>query len=422
MKNRRSTQRLLAATIAASALALTACGGGSDPQPKTEVIDPAAMDEPTASPPVDQPATVPADLPIDASLTSETDPEATVDGPSATADGAHALTACGTDVPFPRSDSPDPASRLSYSVSTVAGYDGRTVRAYPTRGKATQAMARVRVALEGCARDDGGDGLADRVFASYASDAGDESITFGWTYEEVADVGAPAGELFTVARDGNLVVTVEWSGEGSAEARAASVTDQLALLDLLLPPDPDETQSADPQDADAAAHPDPSLDVDLDVDLQDMRGDGGDFVTAYHPARTPDWMELSLCGRSLWPVAHTDELLAYATGPEYADTRDLVALSDLGAAEEAMQTIRTALQDCHGEDQSVWTEHHVDTGYDSVTFSESYKDGLGLTTFQVTRVGATVLLVVVYGEGTLDHPKWHIEDRTALTEKIAAQL
>ncbi|KAA1421194.1 hypothetical protein F0U44_02465 [Nocardioides humilatus] len=420
---RRSTQHLLAATVAASALALTGCGG-TDPESKTDVLDPVVQDDPTTPEPTEPTDGIPADFPLDAALDDPPvdDGEQTVDGPASTADGAHPLTACGRDVPFPTSDGADPAFDLSYSVSSVEGYDGRTVHAYPTRGKATQAMTDVLVALEGCARDDGGDGLSDRVFASYASDAGDESISFGWTYEQEDGVGAPAGQLFTVARSGRLVLTVEWSSEGSADYRAAAVTDQLALVDLILPSAPDDGPSDKPQDADPAPDPDPALDVDLDVDMVDMRGDGGDYVTTYRPKNTPDRLGLELCGRAIWPVEHTGELLAYATGPEYSDTRDLVTTSSVDDAVAAVQAIRTALQDCRGEDHLVWTEHRADTGYDSVTFSLSYKEGLGLTTFQVTRVGTALLYLSTYGEGTLESARWHIEDRTALTEKLAPQL
>ncbi|MEZ0579460.1 hypothetical protein [Nocardioides sp. MH1] len=91
-------------------------------------------------------------------------------------------------------------------------------------------------------------------------------------------------------------------------------------------------------------------------------------------------------------------------------------------AVRAVAAIRTALQDCHGEDDSVWTAHRADTGEDSVTFTLSYRKGLGLSTYQVTRVGNAVLFLVGYGEGSLAGARASIDGRTALTTTITPYL
>ncbi len=70
----------------------------------------------------------------------------------------------------------------------------------------------------------------------------------------------------------------------------------------------------------------------------------------------------------------------------------------------------------------MWTGLEGDTGYDSVTFTASSTEGLGLTTFQVTRVGNAVLFTEVYGEGAIGDGPVVAEHRTDLTKRIATSL
>ena len=61
----------------------------------------------------------------------------------------------------------------------------------------------------------------------------------------------------------------------------------------------------------------------------------------------------------------------------------------------------------------MWTVSAVDTGYDSVTFSRTYTQGLGHDSFQVTRVGNAVLLAVSSGEGSIADVETGARERTA---------
>ena len=141
---------------------------------------------------------------------------------------------CGADLTFPHSGSTDVDSDdLAYSVSSVEGYDGRTVRAYPTAQDAVDQMQELRGQVQDCDRDSGGDGLSDRLWRSFPSDTGYDSISFGYTYEVQDNVGASAGQLYTVVRVGNAILAVEWGGEYSAEFQAASVADQLDVVRLI---------------------------------------------------------------------------------------------------------------------------------------------------------------------------------------------
>lgn len=232
MQLRRSTQHLLAATAAASALVLSACGDADEPGRESVATDGVAAD------PTDRATAIPADFPLDAYLDEPPvdDGEQTVDGPGPRADGARALTACGRPLPFPAGGQAAD-DQLSYAVASVEGYDGRTLRLYPTAAEASEVVEQVRAGLDGCERDGGGDGLSDRLFATYdEAVTGADSITFGWTYEETEGVGSPAGQLLTVARVGRAVLTVEWSGEGGADTWRALAPRQVDLVGLVTGP------------------------------------------------------------------------------------------------------------------------------------------------------------------------------------------
>ncbi len=178
--------------------------------------------------------TVPADFPIDQNLGTPEfdDPDQTADGPAPDADGARALTMCGTELSFPTSDNADPEHELSASVSTIEGYDGRTIHAYPTAQDAVDLMSDLRAQIQGCDRDDG-DGISDRLFRTYNSNTGYESVAFGWYYEATDSQPAGAGQIYTVVRVGNAIVTIGWSSEWGVEAMEDAVPRQIELAGLI---------------------------------------------------------------------------------------------------------------------------------------------------------------------------------------------
>ena len=161
-------------------------------------------------------------------------------------------------------------------------------------------------------------------------------------------------------------------------------------------------------------------DIPIDLGLVDMSGDGGDYVDPHHGAPVT---RLAVCGDRLWPVdGAADELVTTATGPEYGDTRDLITLPTVDAAVSTIEAVRAALGDCATDGDQVWTVHESDTGYDSVTFSLSYTEGLGLSTYHVTRVGNAVLFTVIYGEGAIGDAEATARLRDQLVQDIAPSL
>ncbi len=189
---------------------------------RPDLSDPAALD------------TIPDGFPLDLALGEPPveDSETTVSGPGADVEGVRVQSACGAELSRPGSD-PDPEHQIGYSIATIGGYDGRTIRAYPTVQDALDQMAALRSELQGCDTDAEGDGLSDRVWESFRSDTGYDSLTFGWTYEPTEFQGATAGQLSTVVRVGNAILAIEWGSEGSAQSQADSARDQVELARLI---------------------------------------------------------------------------------------------------------------------------------------------------------------------------------------------
>lgn len=172
---------------------------------------------------------VPADFELDYFIGDPpvADADTTIEGPAPSVAGANPETACGAALAFPNAGSPDPDHELGYAVTSIEGYDGRTIHAYPTAQDAVDRMKLLRSQLQGCGRDSGGDGLSDRIWRTFNSDTGYESETFGWYYEATEFQVATAGHLYTVVRVGNAIVAIDWSGEYSADSQEQQAPNQV---------------------------------------------------------------------------------------------------------------------------------------------------------------------------------------------------
>ncbi|WP_183095871.1 hypothetical protein [Nocardioides stalactiti] len=202
-------------------------------------LQPAAPSDPGSDGPgsAGEPATsIPADFPLDLALGEPPvdNGETTVDGPSAEAQGARPQTMCGGVLAFPSFGSTDvDEPDLAYTVSAIEGYEGRTLRVYPSADAAVAQMELLRSQVQGCDRDRAEGGLSDRLWRMFNSDTGYDSVTFGYTYEVVDGVGAPAGQLYTVMRVGTAILALEYGGEYSAEFQAEAAPGQVDLAQLL---------------------------------------------------------------------------------------------------------------------------------------------------------------------------------------------
>ncbi|HXH77056.1 hypothetical protein [Nocardioides sp.] len=154
-----------------------------------------------------------------------------------------------------------------------------------------------------------------------------------------------------------------------------------------------------------------------------------DDADGEQPVPAPDAKgigRIPACGERLWPLAPAlveDRLAVRATGPEYLDARELVSMRGARVAVRALARIRTALAACAEPVRgAVWTVHAADTGYDAVTFTQSWTRGLGLSTFQVIRVGKGVLITHTYGEGRLSESRGQIRRQTRLARDLAVDM
>ncbi|KAA1421193.1 hypothetical protein F0U44_02460 [Nocardioides humilatus] len=179
---------------------------------------------------------IPADFPLDLALGEPpvADGETTVEGPSADAQGVTPQTMCGGVLAFPNFGSTDvDEPDLAYTVSSVEGYEGRTLRVYPSADAAVAQLELLRSQIQGCARDRAEGGQSDRLWRSFNSNTGYDSVTFGYTYEIVDGVGAPAGELYTVMRVGTGILALQWGGEYSADYQTQAAPNQVDLAQLI---------------------------------------------------------------------------------------------------------------------------------------------------------------------------------------------
>ncbi|WP_133176454.1 hypothetical protein [Nocardioides currus] len=141
-------------------------------------------------------------------------------------------------------------------------------------------------------------------------------------------------------------------------------------------------------------------------------------------------MELRACDRAAWPLrtgAVSERLAVRATGPEYADARELVVLRNARAAVRLVAAVRRTIRACvdrpdAGRQWTEWTGRAAQTGYDSFTFSLTYSTSLGASAIQVVRVGSGVLVTEASGEGTLGSLRPTIRKQTRVGRHLAASM
>ena len=132
-----------------------------------------------------------------------------------------------------------------------------------------------------------------------------------------------------------------------------------------------------------------------------------------------------MCHEQVWPthrVEGSHRLVTTVVGPEYFDGRELLSLPSEDEARATMAHVRTVAQGCRRMDNQVWTSLQQDTGHDSVTVGLTYTEGMGSSVVQVTRVGSVLLLVMTYGEGSLDSLPAQAAEVTATTRRITRQV
>lgn len=404
------SRRLITTAVLALALALGGCGdNGQEPDQGVE---------PATAPTSDRLSAIPEDFPLGLGMTadSEVDLLATSDLP-----GIRGFTFCGTDPLVGL----EPTDLRNVDNSGGEAFDTRDLRLFATPGEASAMVTTIRDAARDCPEQETEGILTERTEVRHSPLAASPSFALLQRYATGGEIG-PDVMVTHVVLAGNAVLMARTYGQaidqdvdeiltGTTSALRRTVAAMAAFDDGTAPaPDP-ETAAVDgtpvvPQDFPLGA---------------DMPSDGGDFQVEA-PAPTSEVFDgVTVCGKDVWPVTGTaggtDRLVTTALGPEWFDVRDLVTYADHEVAQGVMATLRQA-RTCDDFDNQVWHALAVDTGYDSVTFGLSYSDGLGSSTFQWTRVGSAIVLVMASREGTAEGLARHARELTATSREIAREM
>ncbi len=410
------TRRLITATLVALAVTLSGCGEGREgADPRTE---PAA----TPSGPSDTPPTeIPASFPLGLGMASdaEVDLLATSDVP-----GIRGFGFCGTD---PLADL-QPSDVRNVDNSGGEAFDTRDLRLFATHDEATTMVTTIRDLARGCPEQATEAIPTERTQVRRSTLAASPSFLLLQRYAVDGEVG-PDVMVTHVVLAGNAVLMARTYAQTIGQDVDEIVADTTSALRRTVAAmavfDDDRAPTPDPATQESASAPGGPL-IPRDFPLAvDMPSDGGDFqVEAAAPA-SEVFDGVTVCGKDVWPVTGTaggtDRLVTTALGPEWFDVRDLVAYADHEVAQDVMATLRRA-RTCDDFDNQVWHTLAGDTGYDSVTYGLSYSDGLGSSTFQWTRVGSAVVLVMASREGTAEGLAGHARELTATSRQIASQM
>ena len=418
-----TSRRLLPTTVLLAALALAGCGertgdaadaaaAGSASSP-TASPTASSTASPTASPTASgAPATeIPDDFPLAAGMGAEEDHAwfLSTDGP-----GVVDLELCG-ERPLAALVARD---RLVADNSGGEAANTRDLVLLASADEATEVAGTVAALASSCPeQQNAGTTITTTVGPSPASAT---AATLVRSYASEGEAW-PGTTVHHVVTSGNALLVTSTYGEwtdverGVAET-ARSLAPVVEALDLLA--DPEAEPSAD------------SRPVALPADLDLMRGmpePGDDYEVVAQTAEGKGLDRIRMCGEQVWPSpgpAPVQRLTSTVSGPEHFEGREVVLHPDEATAERAMAPFSEAAATCRRSGSEVWTPVDADTGGDSVTMGLTYSDGLGSSIVQVTRVGAALVLVTTYGEGSLgslpSQAAGTTEDTHGITEQLCA--
>jgi hypothetical protein len=161
-------------------------------------------------------------------------------------------------------------------------------------------------------------------------------------------------------------------------------------------------------------------DFPLDVDQTAMEGDGGE-MRGPSPDET-GLREFELCGQPVWSEDPAERLASTATGPEYADIRELRVYPTADEASESMTALRDLANSCTPSGSQRHLVLEADTGYDTVTWGLYYTEGLGGGPVQFTRVGRAIFAVALQGEYSEQSLGGSQEQVTEMTLKVTPAM
>jgi len=420
--------------VVATPLAVVARGG--------DHAEPGPADSPSPSPTrtirTDWLQTIPGDvdltaLPDSATFTFTARPDSVVDD----------LTLCGVPTFSTRSNDPvAPAVDTLGATHGEGGTDGnagRTLAVYDNDQVAAKVLDAVRHGVETCPTEQQGTGAPLVNAAVDTQLPTDDSFVF--TQQAKMDKNLLADlTVFQVARVGNAIylATDHTSAGGQqvadAEVRRLAEWSAPVLSDMcVFAADPcsplDDTSSsapsASPQIGEGAVSAIPA-DFPLDRYITPPEGDPLDGPSAKADGVPP----LDLCGTSVWPVTGVDRLAVTSNVPQYRESRELVTFSRTEDVTAALDAIRTAVQACPtipgakpADDQVVTPlAEDLSAADDSVTFSVTYRTGLGGGVYQFARVGRALVGTYNGGEWSADSAAQAAPSITGKTKSLLPEL
>lgn len=354
------------------------------------------------------------------------------------------ITLCGVPVFSTRSGDPvAPAVDTRGAVHGEAGTEsssGRTLALYPSDEVAAQALSALRRGVESCPEETRGAG-APLVHEVVPADlAADDSLVFTEQSRMDRDLLADL-TVFQVARTGNALylATGHTSAGGAqvvdAEVRRMAEQSAPVISDMCVfsatpcssaTASTDATAPATTGTGEGAASTIPA-DFPLQQGLLPTEGtplDGPSATAEGVPA-------LELCGATAWPTSGSVERLAVtAKVPQVRESRELVTFARAEDASAAVARVRDAVRGCPvvagdrpADDRLVDEQPTVLPGSDeTVTFSLTYREGLGGGVYQVTRVGRAVYATFLGSEFSRDSVPGAVEGLSARSGPVVASL
>jgi hypothetical protein len=343
---------------------------------------------------------------------------------------------------FPLCDSAYPRPQGSAHAETwFYSGDGesstqRTFQLWPDDAAARESVETMVEAVQACPTQPtlGGEAVVESRLVDYATD-GDRSVTFAQQVRE--DDGLVSG-LFTVQVTvvGNAVlVNSNYGSAGGDEAIgiAAGILEERSATTrgamCVFAADPCSTTEVTPDAENSAAPPVEETIPAIPEDFPLARGltDGGDS-TVEGPGPDVEGAPVSdLCGSEVFvPSAMVQRLATVERGIEYRQSRELFTFPTADEASESVTQVREAVTACprlEGDFYGYTTRvlAGVD-GYDSFTWGYFADEGLDGGVFQVTRVGAAVLVVFAAGESSESSLQPTADNLSPVTLDLAPEL
>lgn len=427
-----------AAAALACATALSSCASGGPASTTSGAVDTARQDSPAATP-AGPDTTIPDDFPLGAGMGGDG-----VGGVTTvrTGTGLRDLRLCGT----------TPLRGLGIRDRMVADNSGGeaadtrelVLLGNPDEARLVAEAFRDLGAACGTVDDDRGMSTRTRVLGSPFGDA--PAATLVQTYSFDGEPGTGATVIHVVPVGAAVLVTSTyggWTPGGEAEAVEATVAPLretvAALTGFTDPEDASEDQDAaaspsspsSPTNPTASPSGSSSPEVPAGFPLAvDVPEPDADTEVQAPSAEAEGLGEVEACGQVLWPGAARARreglrrLVTSVVAPEDVEWRELVLHPGAAPAAAEVTRVRDVLAGCTRDGDRVWTLLDSDPGegLDSVTVGLTYRQGLGSTVFQMTRVGAARLLVASYGEGSLASLDAQADEVTETTGKIVPAM